>query len=511
MSSEAGDVTARAADLSIGRLLEAAARDHGGATAVWDDGAEASWREVHQTVRKLARVLCTLGVEPGDRVAVMAPNSATMFALLAAIPWSGGIFVPLNLRLTAPELTDIVEDTGARLLLVADQQAEIGEVVGKATSVQVLRLSELERQAASVEPIPDQGRSGEDIAVLCYTGGTTGRAKGVMLSHSGIVISCLQQSSVMGLGRADRVLLVAPLFHLAGLLNAYGVLLNRGRAVLLSAFDPEQVLQTVAQQAVTYTVMVPAMIEALTRSPGISALDLSSLRLISYGGAPMATSALKRALASLPETRFVQIYGQTESSISTALMPEFHRSENAHLSSAGRAVAAVDLVIEGADGKPGVLGEICLRSPALASGYWRRPEETAETFRDGWLHTGDIGYLDEEGFLYVVDRLKDMIISGGENVYSVEVENVLADHPDVLECAVIGVPSERWGEVVHAVVRLVEGRVIGEAAIIEHCRASLAGFKCPRTIGFRDMPLPRTAVGKVAKRELRETIEVEAR
>lgn len=504
--ADGGPATASA--LSISRMLEAAARDQAEAIAVNSEGAELSWQTLSLTVRQMAGALAEAGVAAGDRVAVMAPNSATMFALLAAIPWAGAIFVPLNLRLSVRELVDTVQDTDAKLMLVADPLAETGQQVAEAVGAdtRMLTFSELERAAVVAPALPDQGRANDDIAVLCYTGGTTGRAKGVMLSHRGIVTSCLQQSAVLQLGRDDRVLLVAPLFHLAGLMNAYGVYMSRGRAVLASAFDPDQVLETISREGVSYTVMVPAMIDALTRTSAIEGADLKSLKKISYGGAPMAAASLKRALDCFPTTQFVQVYGQTESSLSTALLPEYHKPEGAHLGSAGRAIAGVDLRIEGAEGKPGVLGEICLRSPSLASGYWQRPEETAETFRDGWLHTGDIGYLDTGGFLYVVDRLKDMIISGGENVYSVEVENILADHQDIHECAVIGVPSEQWGESVHAVVALMAGSVATEADIIEHCRANLAAFKCPRSVTFTTEPLPRTAIGKVAKRVLRESL-----
>ncbi len=486
-------------------------------------GARATtWSDLADRVARLAGALRTLGLAPGERVAVLSTNNDAFFALLTAVPWAGGVLVPLNTRLAEPELLACLEDSGSRLLLAEDDHLPLArELADQASCVErALRLDASDHVAGDAanspavaarrsSPPADQGRGDEDAAVLCYTGGTTGRPKGVVLTHRSIVTSCLQWQGVARLSADDCLLLVAPMFHLAGLTNSYGAMLVGGTAEILERFDPQQVLETIETRQVSYAVLVPAMIRALVRHPDITRRDVSCLARITYGGSPISESELREALTYLPDTAFVQIYGQTEAGITAALMPEDHVVGRKRLRSAGRPLPGVEVRILDADGDsapPGTWGEICTRSPGLAQGYWNRPAENAETFRDGWLHTGDIGYLDDEGFLYVVDRAKDMIISGGENVYSVEVEQVLDAHPAVAESAVVAVPSERWGEAVHAVVRLKDGAAASTDALIAHCREHLAGYKCPRGVTFRSTPLPRNPIGKILKRELRRTL-----
>ncbi|MFW6093676.1 MAG: long-chain-fatty-acid--CoA ligase [Pseudomonadota bacterium] len=501
---------------ALTRLLTSAMAIRPHAIAVRQGRCATTWKELGERVARFAAALHHLGLERGDRVAVLSANSDDLYALLLAVPWAGGVLVPLNTRLTESELGECLDDCAPRLLLVdGEHRATARALLPGAGFLRHLLAIEpgdtggdsLTELAERRQPLADQGRGGEDAAVICYTGGTTGRAKGVILTHRSLVSGLLQWQSVARLEASECLLLAAPMFHLAGLSNSYGAMLVGGTAEILDRFDVERVLATIERRRVSYAVLVPAMIRALVTHPAIADHDVTPLRRITYGGSPIAEQDLRLAMTHLPATAFVQIYGQTETGVTTALMPECHDPALAKRHSAGRPVAGVELRIIDPDGNvapAGGWGEICVRSPGLAPGYWNRPEETAEAFRDGWLHTGDIGYLDDEGFLFVVDRAKDMIISGGENVYSVEVERVLDSHPAVAESAIIGIPSARWGEQVHAVVRLAPGASAAPEALIGHCRQQLAGYKCPRSVSFRSELLPRNPIGKILKRKLRE-------
>lgn len=501
---------------AVTQLMGAACASNPEAIAVRHNGRTTSWTELSKKVSLWASVLHSLGLNPGDRVAVLAANSDYFFTLLLAIPWAGGTLVPLNTRLANRELSACLQDSESRFILYDKGHEKIAsELATKTPNIQAILSIDADNKThtslafleQNVEPIPDQGNCGEDIAVLCYTSGTTGQAKGVMLSHRSLVTGALQWQTATQLNASDSLLIVVPLFHLAGLSNSFGALLVAGTAEIVAGFDPAHLAATIEREKISYAVLVPTMIKALVEHPATTTLNLTSLQKITYGGSPISQVNLKKALLRLPTTKFIQIYGQTETGITSALMPEFHHPSSNKLHSAGRPVAAVNLCIMDIDdnvSKSGSWGEICVRSPGLANGYWNRPVESAQTYREGWLHTGDIGYLDEAGFLYIVDRVKDMIISGGENIYSAEVESVLEQHPAVAECAVIGISSERWGETVHAVVCVINNHSTTEQALIAYCRQLLAGYKCPSSIQFRKTPLPRNPLGKVLKRDLRE-------
>lgn len=485
------------------------------------EGRRSSWADTLECVRKMATVLRDAGLAPGDRVAILAANSDTFFQLLFAVPWAGGVLVPLNSRLSTEELGQCLDDSGAGFLIVDDS------FLATAAPLQALLAGAmrfiyagsggcpdgyqpLQARLAGAAPADDAGRGGSDPAALYYTGGTTGRAKGVILTHEGIVVSTLQWAYEIGVGRDDLLLVVAPMFHLVGGLNAMAASVLAAGACMMPRFDVDLMLQTIGSEKVTKLAVVPTMISAIVSHPRIAEFDLSSLQRISYGGSPISEALLQRTLELMPQVRLYQVYGQTEGGPSiSVLKPEYHLP-GAHgegrLRSAGQAMVGTEIAILDPDDRPlpaGRVGEICVRGLTVSPGYWNQPEETARAQRHGWLHTGDAGYLDEEGFLYIVDRVKDMIITGGENVYSQEVENVLGAHPAVAECAVFGVPDERWGERVHAVVRLREGCSASAEELLAHCRQHLAGYKCVRSVDFRTEPFPLSGANKILKRELR--------
>ncbi|MCC5888566.1 MAG: long-chain fatty acid--CoA ligase [Gammaproteobacteria bacterium] len=481
-----------------------------------------SWREFAERVARLAGGLIELGLAPGDRVAMLADNSHRYVEFFFATFWAGGIAVPINTRWAAPEIRFALDDCGAGILIADPAHADAASAQreqGAGLSHLVLAAdrgtpaasgwSHWEDLARS-SPAADAGRGFEDIACLFYTGGTTGRSKGVMLSHANLVTNSLTAMLNMDIRAGTVHLHVSPMFHVAGGARLFSVTLAGGTHVVIPKFEIEPFLAAIERERVNITIIVPTMLNRLMQHPDLERRDLSSLRLLSYGASPMPAALLQRALERLPGVRFLQSYGMTElSPVATVLMPEFHTFEGPHAgftASAGQPVYNADVAIRDADGNdlpPGEIGEVCVRGPMVMKGYWKQPELTAEVLRDGWMHTGDGGYMDEHGFLYVVDRIKDMIVTGGENVYSAEVEDALYAHPAVAECAVIGVPSEQWGEAVHAEVVLKSGRVATESELITHCKARIAGFKCPRSIRFQSSELPKSGAGKILKTELR--------
>jgi long-chain acyl-CoA synthetase len=361
----------------------------------------------------------------------------------------------------------------------------------------------------SSSPIEDAGRAGEDLACILYTGGTTGFPKGVMHSHGSLWAICMQRLAQTPMPGSSVALHVAPLFHIGGIGRALVQFVAGESHVLLAGFDAREVLQAIEREGVTDMLLVPTMLQALITHPEFDCFRLDSLQRLIYGASPIVESVLERAMVLWPGVAFTHSYGLTEAGGVTSNPPENHGPEGraSGLSrSAGCASPGVAVKIVDADGRElprGEVGELVVRGPNLMHGYWNKPEETARTLRGGWLYTGDGARMDEDGFVFIVDRLKDMIVSGGENVYSAEVENVIARHPAVQACAVIAVPHAQWGEAVHAVVVRKPGAQLDDAGLQDHCRDLIAGYKCPRSIEFREA-LPLSAAGKVLKRELRE-------
>jgi len=373
------------------------------------------------------------------------------------------------------------------------------------------RAHDYEELVAAAAPIPDVEAPETDLAGIFYTGGTTGRSKGVMLSHRNLLSSARNALAFSTAEVFTCYLHVAPMFHLANAGAMYLALLMGGSNAIIRAFSPDGAARAIERHRVTSMVLVPTMIQMFVDQPGLDRFDLASLKRITYGASPISEAVLDRAIAALPHVEFVQAYGMTElSPVATALEWKDHigegRAKGRHRSG-GRPAAMVELRIVDSDGRtlpPREVGEIVVRGDIVMMGYWEQPEETRKAIIDGWMHTGDAGYMDEDAYVYIVDRIKDMIVTGGENVYSAEVENCVAQHPAVAQCAVIGIPDERWGEAVHAVVMRKPGAEVSEADVIEFCRARIAHHKCPRSVAIRSDPLPLSGAGKILKRELRK-------
>ncbi|MCB1522242.1 MAG: long-chain fatty acid--CoA ligase [Hyphomicrobiaceae bacterium] len=491
---------------------------HGLATVFRD--RRRTWVEIGDRVARLASGLRALGITEGDRVALLMLNSDRYLELYLATAWAGAVVVPLNIRWSPLENEDVLRDCRAKVLVVDAAFAATGDTLAKALPDLTLVFADdgdtpadmegYEALIARSDPAPDAMRKGEDLAGIFYTGGTTGRSKGVMLSHHNLMANALNALGE-GMFPASSVYLhAAPMFHLANGAAMYSLLLSGGSNVIIQSFSPEGVMAAIQNEQVTDVLLVPTMIQMLVDHPALSSYDLSSLRDIAYGASPISEAVLDRTTAAMPNVRLTQAYGMTElSPIATLLHWNEHTSEGrakGRHRGAGRATLGCEVRIVDPDDRPvpaGTVGEITVRGDVVMMGYWERPEETAKAVVDGWMHTGDGGYMDKDGFIYVVDRVKDMIISGGENVYSVEVENAVAKHPAVAQCAVIGIPSAQWGEQVHAVVVTKSGAELTEDELIAFCKTLIAGYKCPRSADISETPLPLSGAGKILKRELR--------
>ncbi len=492
------------------------------ANATTFNGRTRSWAEVKDRIARLAGALKALGAKTGDRVAILAMNSDRYLETYFAVPWAGAVIVPMNIRWSVPEHVYSIEDSGAEILIVDDTFLQAGLAVRKACvgvrhvvyageGAPPPGLLGYETLVESRAPAADAGRIGNDLAGIFYTGGTTGFPKGVMLSHQNLWTSSVCIGAGIRLTSAARYLHAAPMFHLADGAMVCAASIYGGSHVCLPSFDASHYLRLVEEERVTHALLVPTMIRLLLDSPDLAKRDVSSLEYLIYGASPMAESLLRTAMEKLPHVKFLQAYGETElSPLATILGPEWHVLEGPNagkLRSAGRPATCVEIRIVGADGKEapkGTVGEVHVRGPNAMLGYWNKPEQTAATLVDGWVHTGDGGYFDEDGFLFIVDRIKDMIVSGGENVFSAEVENALMQHPAVSECAVIGVPDDKWGERVHAIVVPKAGESVAGDALIAHCKTLIAGYKCPRSIDVRSEPLPKSGAGKILKVDLRK-------
>ncbi|MGO4761696.1 long-chain-fatty-acid--CoA ligase [Cupriavidus sp. 2KB_3] len=495
-------------------------------TAVRFQGRNLTYAELGDRVARLAGALKKLGVTEGERVAMFSLNSARFLEYYMAVPWAGAALNPVNTRWSAAEILYSFNDSATAILIVDDPFTVVARKV--AAECPTLRhiiyagdgetpegMLNYEALVADSEPVEDAYRHGDDLAGIFYTGGTTGFPKGVMLSHTNLVSSACNQPMTGTFDESIVMLHVMPMFHLACFASINAVFLIGGTHVPMAAFDPGQMLETIARDAVTSVLLAPTMIQMgldwREQNPQRAAdLDLSSLGLIRYGASPMTPALLARTRAAFPNVEFAQGYGMTElAPVATLLGPEFHNEAgqaSGKMHSVGRPAPMVEVKIvdpQGHEVPRGTVGEIAVRGPNVMLGYWNQPEATADAVRNGWMHTGDGGYMDTDGFVFLVDRMKDMIISGGENVYSAEVERALASHPAVAQVAVIGVPHEKWGESVHAVVVLKSGAEATFESIQGHCRALIAGYKIPRSAEFVDA-LPLSSVGKVLKNELRK-------
>ncbi|MFD5969835.1 long-chain fatty acid--CoA ligase [Streptomyces sp. NPDC060311] len=497
----------------IGSWPARRARKTPGRTALIHRDAEITYRRLHERVLRLAHGLNTLGVARGDRVAYLGPNHPAFLETLFAAGVLGAVFVPLNTRLAEAELTYNLVDSGSTVLVHGAGQAATAAAVAANGGVRHrVTLGTPDGEGLGYEDLLAAGDTGpldepvapDDPCVIMYTSGTTGRPKGAVLSHANITWNSVNVLVDTDLTGDEVTLVVAPLFHTAGLnMTCLPTLLKGGRVVLLDAFDPGTVLDVVERRRVTYMFGVPTMYDAMAAHPRWETADLSSLRSVSCGGAPVPARTIQRYLSR--GLAFSQGYGMTEASPGVLFLDREQTSAKA--GSAGVPHFFTDARVVLADGSPagpGQRGEVLVQGPNVMSGYWGRPEDTAAAFTgDGWLRTGDVARTDAEGYAYIVDRVKDMFVSGGENVYPAEVEDALLSHPAVRECAVVGVPDALWGEVGHAVVVLEADRRADGPEILAHLRGRLAKYKIPKTVAFADY-LPRTASGKIIKRAVRQ-------
>ncbi len=483
-----------------------------------------TWTEFSLRAARLAAGLTSLGLRAGDRVAMLAHNRPEYFEFYYAVPWSGGVVVPLNHRLAVAELAHILNDSGARILIAERGFQEVVETLRKDTSGLETVLyfdpdsvyeesggSDYERLIAEHSAAQDQWRGYEDLAAIVYTGGTTGLPKGVALSHRNLMVNAMGSIANYVFTDETVYLHATPLFHAAGASRVYTLVTGQTRNIILPTFDVTALLRAIEAHRVTNVLLVPTMINRLVHHPDLHKFDLTSLVAITYGASPMPQTLMRDALIALPGIQFNQSYGMTELSPAATFLPSRYHvldgPDAGRMASCGRAIANAELRIVDANDEPvatGEIGEIVLRGPMVMQGYWNNPEATAQALRGGWYHTGDAAYLDAEGFVYIVDRIKDMVVTGGENVYCVEVENCIAQMAVVSECAVFGVPHDEWGEAVHAVVVPHVGQTLSEQEVIAHCKGLLGGFKCPRTVSIQTQPLPLSGVGKVLKTELRK-------
>lgn len=487
--------------------IDRAVRLCGEVEAVVDGRTRLSYTGLWDWAQRLASGVRARGVGKGDRVAVLGDNSAAFLASYFAIPVAGMVFVPLNYRLQEPELIAQVADCGPTLLLTDEAHYDVAVRLGAACGADVATFDSLLAAESDRHAVELVKRRGADLAAIFYTGGTSGRAKGVMLTHENLAVNALHMIAGLRYEARDVYLHCAPMFHLGDGMSLYPMTWVGGRHVVIPRFDPEAVVEAIVTERVTCLFLVPTMltllVEHLAARPDPP--DLSSLRLVVHGGAPISGSLLRRALDALG-CSFTQSYGMTEAGPILSFLPEEERRLGSEtLESAGQPVVGADVRVVRPDGSecaPGEVGEIVARGPNIAVGYWNQPDVTRERFRQGWYWSGDLARRDAHGYLYIVGRAGDVIISGGENVYAAEVEAALDNHREVMESAVFAVPSDRWGESVHAAVALRAGAGVDEAQLDAHCRALIAGYKVPRSYEFH-VNLPRTGAGKIDKRSLR--------
>ncbi|MCA8905706.1 MAG: long-chain fatty acid--CoA ligase [Hyphomonas sp.] len=502
------------------QALRRAAQQHPNSTATIDGPRRRTWQDVFERIGRLAGALSRHGIEHGDRVAILALNSDAYYETLYALFTLGAVAVPLNTRLAAPELQFQVNDAGVKALIFDLANSENAQLLRQAGPSLFFGLghedgvlSSLEGLIADSPGIPEPACSESDLAGIFYTGGTTGAPKGVMLSHRNF--HAMATGLIMDLKLDDEcvVLHSAPMFHLADFAT-FIVTMVGGVHVFAEKLHAEAMLDLIETHRVTHSFTVPAVIDQIARAPDLASRDLSCLKVLGYGGAAMTQGGFERARKAFPDLQFVQGFGMTEMPAVTFLGERHHRkgADPKRLRSAGRPGYGYEIrIVDSHDLEVprGTVGEIVGRGDNVMQGYWRRPEETRQALRNGWMHSGDAGYMDEDGFIYITDRFKDMIVTGAENVYSLEVENVLSQHPSVLECAVIGVPDETWGERVHAIVVLQPRTSLSLEEMRAFVRERIAGYKTPKSLEVRQSPLPRSGAGKILKTSLRQQLQSE--
>jgi long-chain acyl-CoA synthetase len=493
-------------------------------------GQARTYAEFGKRIRSAASAFVgELDIKPGDRVGILALNSESYLESYFSISFAGALPVPLNIRLSIPELVDTLNDCACKFLMVDEplfsHVTQLWDAVD--SLVKIITFGDphpdhrappnsvpletlIESYSPIIEPVEFEGCDGipANVYGLFYTGGTTGKSKAVMLTHEGLIFNAYTITNMMRYTEGIKYLHATPMFHLASGTATFGVTMTGGTHIFIPKFTADGVLRTIQERKVTHALLVPSMFQLLLSVPNISDYDLRSVRYFHYGGSAMFEKLLQQALKAFPGAKFVQGYGMTEASpLITFLGPEHHMIGSPVLMSVGQCVPHGELRIldsEGVEVPPGTVGEICYRGPNVMVGYYNRPETTAATLRDGWLRTGDGGKMNEQGFLFICDRLKDTIVTAGESVYSQEVEQCISKLDGVLGCAVIGLPDPVLVEKVAAIVVVKKDSKVTEEKVMDHCKARIARYKCPKLVILRTEPLPLSGAGKVLKNVLRE-------
>lgn len=477
----------------------------GGKVGLVDGDKEFTYTELADRCARLVGGLRKLGLGQGDRVAIWSDNSHQYIESYVGVPAGGMVIVPLNTRHAEPELRYALEDSGTKVLLTDRDASGMADIVDH-----IIPLNDDAYEALlDAEPAAlGEGVVEEDIAGLFYTGGTTGKSKGVILSHRNLIANTFHWLTSVPQTPTDVTLVMAPMFHAAGSNGVLGSIWTAGCQVMLGAFDPEEVLDIIQTRRVTLTLGVPTMLAAMAEAQHANPREVDTVRTVAHGGSPIATEVVRRTSTAFPNAEMIEVYGATElSPLTTALRNEQDLLDGDRARSCGQSIPGTEVRVLDTSGKEvprGEIGEVVVRGPNVMMGYWNKPEQTADVLKDGAYWTGDLGYMDDEGYVFLVDRSKDMIVSGGENVYCTEVEEVLYKHEAVLEAAVYGIPDEKWGEAVHATVVPRAGHSnVAPDELIGFCREQIAGYKVPKGINIQQEPLPKSGPGKVLKRELR--------
>ena len=492
---------------------------HANNTALIFEGRETTYTQLDRYANQTANGLSEW-VGSQDRIAVLAKNNDHFFELLMGAGKCGAVLVAINWRLAPPEVQYILKDSEASVLFVDEEYIPVAEKI-RQDYPQLKAIISFQSEQKGIENYghwrdrqstqePDCSVTGTDIAMQLYTSGTTGYPKGVQISHRAL-LSLREADHLVApwfqLDTDDVSLVAMPLFHIGGTAMSLVALYNGSTAVIVTTVDAGEIIELMARYKITRTFLVPAVIQLLLDHPSCHADAFKHLKALLYGASPIPAALLTRAMEVL-QCNFAQIYGMTETAGSVVILqPDDHHDPSAKkMSSCGKSYPGIEIAIVDQAGlhlPADTVGEIIIKSPSLMTGYWKLPEATEKTIIDGWLYSGDAGYLDEEGYLYIYDRMKDMIVSGGENIYPAEVESVVFDHPEVNDVAVIGVPSEKWGEEVKAVVIKSTGSDLDEKKLIEFCRGKIASYKIPKSVDFVE-DLPRNPSGKLLKREIRK-------
>jgi acyl-CoA synthetase (AMP-forming)/AMP-acid ligase II len=515
--------------MPLDELLPKAVKHFPKREAVVCGGLRLDYGAFAERVWRLCNGLESLGLQKKDRVAILHENCHVFLEAYFAAAHLGLILVPLNFRLASRELAMILNDSGSRVLIVQSKfqdkvedlpkfSCNIRQVIWtqEASGLQGMHYEEL-LSGSSANPPGNRGLRDDDVAHLYYTSGTTGRPKGVMLTHKNVKSHALGTIAELNLTDRDRWFHVAPLFHLADAWATFAITWAGGKHVILPVFDPRQVLSLIQEERITLSNLIPTMLNMMVNHPEAGTFDFSSLRVILSGGAPIAPEVVRKIIDTF-KCDYIQTYGMTETSpyLTLSILKDHLKGlpwdkQLEFKASTGREFVNVSLKVVDIEGKEvsrdnQEVGEIIVKGDTVTPGYWNLPEETEKALKDGWLYTGDLAVVNEEEYVTIVDRKKDMILTGGENVYSTEVENVLYCHEAVLEAAVIGVPDPKWGEAVKACVVLKPGKRASQEEIIAFCKAQLAGYKSPKSVDFLDA-LPRTGSGKIYKKGLKENVQ----